>query len=124
MTNSDAAETGPTAWYAMPFAMIQNKANQGDAKAQRMRSEIYEDCFGYNLDRQKIMAGMEIIIKKNPNGGENAAQRMKEVTEVRCANVDNGQVIPLEAKALWLEQSAKSGDLTAQIRQAARSGNK
>ncbi|MGO1070621.1 hypothetical protein [Lysobacter sp. CA199] len=46
--------------------------------------------------------------------------RITAIADTLCADVDSGQPIPHEAVNLWLEQSAKNGDLIAKVKLAAK----
>lgn len=112
-------------WYEESFASIQIEASQGDALAQRKLSEIYEDCFTYNMwGSEKFFASVQGILKIASADTPATMARLRHIYNTRCADVDAGEPIPLEAYKLWSKESASSGDLVSQIRQASRSGEK
>ena len=102
------------------FATISARANQGDAEAQWVVSQIYEYCFSYSLSPQKALNQYDALEKIYPAAKRrevhNAFVGIKSQLAKRCPQVDNGAPIPAEAITMWLEQSAKNGFLVARIR--------
>lgn len=104
------------------FKEIQRLAEQGNPAAQRVLSDRYADCSAYSLSPARYKANVEATAKI---GGvpKPTIDRIKASVDALCAEVDNGQPIPLDAVNLWLEQSAKNGDLIAKVKLAARAPN-
>ncbi|QBG88568.1 sel1 repeat family protein [Xanthomonas oryzae] len=99
------------------FLELKSRANQGDAAAQRDLAEAYGRCIAVSGNPQKFLSTYEAIAKQS-NSPSNAKGMLQAATAYveECSIVDNGAVVPLEARNLWLEQAAKGGDLAAQAR--------
>ncbi|HVJ38209.1 MAG TPA: hypothetical protein VM687_10475 [Stenotrophomonas sp.] len=97
------------------FLTTKARAEAGDAVAQRELAEMYGRCMPINIDPQKFLASIDAMaaVSKSPANAE-GMKRVAQATAVECAAVDNGAIIPLEARNLWLDQAAKQGDLAAQ----------
>lgn len=104
----------------LSFVEIKQNAERGDPVAQRELSSIYEECLAYSLNSTVYLQGLDDLSKLNP-GSTKRMQEIKVRQTTRCAGVDDGAPIPLEAYQLWLEQAARGGDLTARIKLKARS---
>ncbi|WP_259156009.1 hypothetical protein [Xanthomonas sp. 3793] len=107
------------------FLDLKSRANQGDAAAQRDLAEAYGRCIAVSGNPQKFLSSYEAIAKqsKSPNNAKGMLLAARSYAE-ECAVVDNGAVVPLEARNLWLEQAAKGGDLAAQARLQMASPNR
>lgn len=101
------------------FREIRRLADQGNPVAQRVLSDRYADCSSYSLSPARYKETVEGIAKM---GGVPKAtvEHIKASADRLCADVDDGQPIPHEAVDLWLEQSAKNGDLIAKVKLAAK----
>lgn len=102
------------------FDLVKQKAESGDAVAQRLLSDMYEDCMAYSVSPQGHLGWLDHIAKTRPDSLSHIERIKKETVEF-CRKVDGGAPIPADAYKLWLKQSADSGDLTAQIRHSVRS---
>ena len=104
-------------WYELSFSLVKSRAEQGDAEAQWLLSQMYDYCFFYNMKPQATLEGFDYMAKSRPQDKRNI-ERIKKEQIARCATVDGGKLIPGEAITLWLDQSAKQGHLVAILRQA------
>lgn len=104
------------------FDLIKQKAESGDSSAQRELAEMYEDCMSYSVSPEKSLKSLDYISTTHPES-RNRIEKIKKQTIDFCRNVDGGQPIPAVAYQLWLERSAESGDLVAEIRQSVRGAN-
>jgi TPR repeat protein len=117
-----AAHSGPTPTAGRTssealesFLTTKARAEAGEAVAQRELAEMYGRCMPVNIDPQKFLASIDAMaaVSKSPANAE-GMKRVGRATAVECAAVDNGAIIPLEARNLWLDHAAKQGDLAAQ----------
>ncbi|MEG2804567.1 hypothetical protein [Stenotrophomonas sp.] len=99
------------------FLTLKERAERGDPVAQRELSEQYGRCLPVNYNPHKYLGGVEAIaaLDKDPANAARYRQAAKDQLD-ECAVVDGGDVVPLEARSLWLEQAAKAGDLVAEAR--------
>lgn len=102
---------------SVSFDLIKQKAESGDAVAQRQLSEMYEDCAVYSFGPDSYLGTLDSLSAMKP-ASKPKIEQIKQQIQRFCGRVDGGQPIPLEAYKLWLEQSAKSGDPVAAIRYA------
>jgi hypothetical protein len=99
----------------LSFVEAKAGAESGDPVAQRILSQMYQECFIYNLNPQKnVISQIAQISKENPQY-VSKLKTIRERYETFCPTVDGGQSIPHEASTLWLEQAARGGDLVARI---------
>lgn len=99
------------------LAEIQRLADAGDARAQRQLAQAYERCFtvaAFGSDKYLANAhGMVNVLKT-----ERERELLLEVAEDRaaeCANLDGGQLVPLEAIRGLINLAAQGGDELAQV---------
>lgn len=94
------------------FDDIARLAEAGDPVAQRRLARWYRDCQFYSLspDRHK-----QTLVELGRLRGveETVVESVTARLDARCGGIDGGAPIPGEAAELWLEQSAKGGDLVA-----------
>lgn len=104
----------------LDFYQLKFDAENGDPKAQRDLATVYGRCMAYSLSPQKYFDGLRAIAAQAP---ESAVQMERVIKKIAtdCSEVDGGSAIPLDAYEAWIEQAAKSGDLVAKLRIAARS---
>ena len=107
----------------IPFALAKSRALSGDQESQLLLSKMYDYCFLYNLNPHATLAQLSEMGNADPKCGVRVGKIKEELT-AKCASVDDGKPIPAEAVTLWIEQSAKQGQLTAQIRHAVYSQEK
>ncbi len=112
--DEDVVTTLP--YEGLSFADAKVGAERGDPAAQRILAQMYDECFLYNLGAEKhVYSQISRISKEKPQFSERL-KKIKERLESFCPTVDGGQPIPVEAVSLWMEQSAKGGDLVARAR--------
>ncbi len=97
------------------FISLKDRAAKGDAASQRELAELYGLCIPVNTNAERYLASYEAIAKqaKTPANAEGLRRAAKAAVN-ECSVVDNGAIIPIEARELWLAQAAKNGDLAAQ----------
>lgn len=110
-----ASESATSNKYGGDFIQLKAQAEQGDPVAQRKLAEIYSLCMGYSINPITQIATMDYMARLNPSAGS-AIKELKHRLSTRCDQVDMGEIIPLEAYKLWLEQAARNGDLAAKIK--------
>ena len=120
--NPDVAGSQRRLWVELPFALVKSRAEQGDAEAQWYLSEMYGYCFSYNMKREGVLDHFDHIQRSKPKAKNHIKRILSDLAE-RCPTVEGGQPIPNEAITLWMEQSAKHGNLIAQLRQATLADN-
>lgn len=101
------------------FTEILRLAERGNPAAQRVLSDRYSDCSAYSLSPARYKANVEATAKM-AGLPKVTVDRITAIADALCADVDSGQPIPHEAVNLWLEQSAKNGDLIAKVKLAAK----
>lgn len=101
------------------FGEILRLAEQGNPAAQRALSDRYSDCSAYSLSPTRFKANVEATAKM-ASLPKATVDRVTAIADTLCTDVDGGQPIPHEAVNLWLEQSAKNGDLIAKVKLAAK----
>lgn len=107
--------------FQSKFSEIKSSAERGDPRAQRELSFIYGQCFQYNLDPKKyFLTPLERIEEEHPEYSLRL-RKIRNQYSIICSSVDNGEPIPSDAIDLWLEQSAKGGDLVAELMMVSRS---
>lgn len=97
------------------FADVKSRAEAGDAIAQRHLSEMYEDCWPYNLNPEKHFSGLDQLSDMRPES-KPYLQKIKVQMRTFCNTVNNGQPIPWDSYKPWRKRGAQSGDLTSKIR--------
>ncbi len=104
-------------WHELPFSLVKARAEQGDAEAQWMLSQMYDYCLSYSLNQPGTLKGIDQLVelKRTQKAG---FERIKKELVERCATVDDGKPIPTEAVTLWVKQSAEQGYMTAKFRNA------
>ncbi len=134
---SDSAEVGKAPARPAPplraspnhfldyFLATKARAEAGEAIAQRDLADIYGRCMLVNINPQKFLQSIDAItaLSKSPADAKEM-KRVASATTEECAVVDNGAIIPIEARDLWLAQAAKQGDLVAQARLFMAPGNR
>lgn len=119
-----ALSANESVYAGLSFADAKAGADRGEPVAQRILAQMYDECFMYNLDSKKFVAAqMEFVRKQKPQAAKKF-DRIQRRYETFCPTVDSGQPIPPEAVTLWLEQSAKSGDVIAKVIVASRKDEK
>lgn len=107
---------------AEPFDDIAGRAEAGDPTAQRLLGQRYLDCLPFSLSPETHKETLRDLAQRR-GLPEATATLATTGVERLCGGIDSGQPIPLDAGLLWLEQAAKSGDLVAQAKLAARKPN-
>lgn len=100
-----------------PFVALKARAEAGDAVSQRRLAEVYEECGAYSVDPKRFLANLDFLAELNPKS-KKAILRVKSKLTETCREVDGGAPIPTDAVKLWLEQSARGGDLAAKSKLA------
>jgi hypothetical protein len=100
-------------WRVDDYATVRKKAQDGNPIAQRRLYEIYEHCMG--------MQAADTLPLLNQLTGVNkeiaAAMREMSVEYQRvCGRAGAGNEASGKARAFWMRQSAKSGDLVSEMR--------
>lgn len=108
-------------WIEQPFNVfeVQRLANSGDAAAQRKLAQIYESCLQFSTFGDRYLDDVRAVASSLPTRVE--AQLLLDAASHQvglCANVDDGQRIPLEAIRLWMESAARGGDVAAEAKAA------
>lgn len=104
----------------LDFYDVQFAALRGDARAQRLLSELYGMCLSYSLSPARYLQTLAGLAAAEPQSAA-YIDGMKARRARVCAGVDGGAPIPNEAHQLWLEQAAAAGDAAAIIRLKSRS---
>lgn len=97
------------------FSEVLSGAMNGIASSQRELGEVYGSCLQVNLSPKRFLDGYRAIAESS--GDVDNSRAMISIAERHagfCSEVDGGQVIPFEARNLWLDQAAKRGDVAAQ----------
>lgn len=104
------------------FQDIARRAEAGDPVAQRLLGERYIACMAFSLSPETHKETLRELARMR-GLPESTATMVTAGVERLCGGIDGGEPIPLEAGELWLEQAARSGDLVAQAKLAARKPN-
>lgn len=108
-------------WREASYADIRQKAQEGNAMAQRRLSEIYEDCLSYRSGLNTNLTIVSQMSTVQPNVRATVEAILAE-RERMCPYADaEMRARGTGVAAYWLHQSAKRGDLTAEIRYFTRS---
>ncbi len=96
------------------FEALKQRAEAGDAVAQRLLAQTYADCLFVNLDREAFKSSLEI--KKNLLNDDASKQLMERAASERiaeCDAVEGGDPLPLDLSPRWFAKAAENGDLAA-----------
>jgi len=96
------------------FKELKQRAEAGDAVAQRLLAEIYADCLFVNLERDEFLTGVEN--RKRLLSDEAQVRVLEEAARKRigkCDAVDVEDATRLELAAQWFATAADNGDLAA-----------
>lgn len=96
------------------FEALKQRAEAGDAVAQRLLAQTYADCFFVNLDREAFQSGVEV--KKNMLNDDASKRLMEQAASERiatCDAVEGGDPLPLGLSPRWFAKAAENGDLAA-----------
>lgn len=96
------------------FEALKQRAEAGDAVAQRLLAQTYADCFFVNLDREAFKSSVEI--KKNLLNDDASKRLMEQAASERiatCDAVEGGDPLPLDLSPRWFAKAAENGDLAA-----------
>lgn len=96
------------------FEALRQRAEAGDAVAQRLLAQTYADCFFVNLDREAFQSGVEV--KKNMLNDDASKRLMEQAASERiatCDAVEGGDPLPLDLSPRWFAKAAENGDLAA-----------
>ena len=96
------------------FEALKQRAEAGDAVAQRLLAQTYADCFFVNIDREAFQSSVEI--KKNLLNDDASKRLMEQAASERiaeCDAVEGGDPLPLDLSARWFAKAAENGDLAA-----------
>ncbi len=102
-------------WRVDDYATVRKKAQDGNPIAQRRLYEIYEQCMGM---RAKASTTMSILARMSSFNNKMAevVQEIKDDYQRFCGPGGAGTEANGPARAFWLRQSAKSGDLVSEMR--------
>lgn len=100
------------------FDELARLAEAGDPVAQRRLARWYRDCQFYSLspDRHKQTI---VELGRLRDVRETMVESVTARLDARCGEIDGGAPIPADAAELWLELSARNGDLVARAEQLA-----
>ncbi len=96
------------------FKELKQRAEAGDAVAQRLLAETYADCLFVNLERDEFLSGVEN--RKRLLSDEAQVRVLEEAARNRigkCDAVDVEDATRLELAAQWFATAADNGDLAA-----------
>lgn len=96
------------------FKDLKQRAEAGDAVAQRLLAETYADCLFVNLERDEFLSGVEN--RKRLLSGEAQVRVLEQAARERvgkCDAVDVEDATRLELAAQWFATAADNGDLAA-----------
>ncbi len=107
-------------WREATYVEIRQAATDGDVVAQRRLSEIYEDCTAYAGPMRGAMRIIASIAKAKP-AAERTVVGIYNDYKRFCVQAEADLRKTPNAADYWLHRSAKSGDLTAEMRYFGRS---
>jgi len=96
------------------FKELKQRAEAGDAVAQRLLAETYADCLFVNLERDEFLTGVEN--RKRLLSDEAQVRVLEQAARERigkCDAVDVEDATRLELAAQWFATAADNGDLAA-----------
>lgn len=96
------------------FKELKQRAEAGDAVAQRLLAETYADCLFVNLERDEFLSGVED--RKRLLSDAAHVRVLEQAARERigkCDAVDVADVPRLELAAQWFAKAAENGDLAA-----------
>lgn len=96
------------------FKELKQRAEAGDAVAQRLLAETYADCLFVNLERDEFLSGVEN--RKRLLSDEAQVRVLEQAARERigkCDAVDVEDATRLELAAQWFATAADNGDLAA-----------
>ncbi|WP_312318819.1 hypothetical protein [Stenotrophomonas sp.] len=99
------------------FGSLKQRAQAGDAVAQRQIAELYHACLNVN---GKVDAFLELHSGSPFPPGKGPEDLMETLAQARvkdCAQIDGGTQIPWEQVRIWYGKAASNGDLAARIRE-------
>jgi hypothetical protein len=102
-------------WREASYVEIRQAATDGDAVAQRRLSEIYEDCTAYAGPMSGAMRIIGSMAKAKP-ASERTVVGIYNDYKRFCVQAEADLRKNPGAADYWLHRSAKSGDLTAEMR--------
>lgn len=98
------------------FKDLKQRAEAGDAVAQRLLAETYADCSFVNIERDEFLSRVES--RKRMLSDEGQMRVLEQAARERigkCDAVDVADVSRLELAAQWFAKAAESGDLAARV---------
>lgn len=100
-------------WYVDAYEEIERKAKAGDAFAQRRLSELYGDCLAFAGPMATNVSIMRQVTSNDPLARPRVDKIISEFLRLCQPAV---RAATSEAYRYWLRESAKRGDLVAQMR--------
>lgn len=107
-------------WREASYVEIRQAASDGDVVAQRRLSEIYEDCTAYAGPMNGAMRIIGTLGKAKP-AAERTVVGIYNDYKRFCVQAEADLRKTQNAADYWLHRSAKSGDLTSEMRYFGRS---
>lgn len=109
-------------WRQAAFTEIRERAEGGDALAQRRMAEVYEDCIAY---RTTLARNVEMLTRMTTVEAQSrpAIDHLFAERKRLCGAADPGGRAGADLSMYWLHRSAKSGDLVAEMRYFGRTTN-
>lgn len=103
-------------WRVDDYPTVLNKAKAGNPIAQRRLYEIYQFCIDMRTSPTVPMLAKIATINK---GVAEAFGQLKAEHERVCGPTTGGLHVSGKARAFWMRESAKRGDLVSEMRVAA-----
>lgn len=98
------------------FEALKQRAQSGDAVAQRELAEVYDACFLVNLDRERFIAGIDAGRRTITDPDQlHYLEKVARERIAQCDAVDGGAIVPSELVRGWYAQAAENGDLAARL---------
>lgn len=107
-------------WREADYAEVRRKAVAGDALAQRRLSEIQEDCVADLITMRRGLNMAQSLARADPASKPAVDGILRDLRRLCPGAVADLRADP-DAATTWLHRSAKSGDLTAEMRFFSRS---